>query len=800
MHHIHSGFTKRRAIPALLVFILCVCGSSILSAQTPAPARQIDGTVMDSQGLPVNGATVTVTQKQGTLHKTTQSTAGKYTVDGLPAGEFDVKVEAAGFNAGTATVDLRTASKAPVEMRLEPIGPREVISVAASRSEQRLSTVPASVNILSADEIQKTAALVADDVLRQIPTFSLFRRSSSLATHPTTQGVSLRGIGPSGGGRTLVLMDGVPFNDPFGGWVYWTRVPLMNASSIEVVDGATSSLYGNYALGGVIRINTRMPEKPTLIYQSQLGISSDRKDAQHAQFGTLYSPKMDFYTGGTFGKLGISADGSTLNSDGYPVVAKGERGAVDTKASVHTSNFNVKANYAATSAVDVYLRGGLFSEHRNNAKTSTTTTPGITEGNDTRWWNATGGVRIKLPDGSMLESNVNGDFEEFHSNNLAVPNATTRATGRQTLTQRVPVKSGGGMSQWSRAFGKHNFFTGGLDWRWIQGSTNENVFDATLGTRAILARVAGGRQRSIGGFLQDIIEVNPRLRVTVGARVDSWKNYNAGRIETDLDTTDTTLPSSAKFSNRKNTVGSPHAAAMYKVNDKVSVWAGTSWGFRAPTLNELYRQFSVGAVVTKANDQLGPERLFGWESGVNVQPVKNLSWRTTLFNDRFTHAISNITIATNSVLRENVGRTRIRGIQSDLEYKFYPGFSLVGAYIFDDARLQAFEQSTALVGKYLPQVPRHRASAGLSYSNKRIVDAAVMGHYGSSQYDDDANTPSKLLGGYFTMDVTASRRVNADIDSFFSVQNVLNREFVVQTGPRTIGAPRQYAFGLRFHL
>ena len=102
--------------------------------------------------------------------------------------------------------------------------------------------------------------MVADDVLRQIPTFSLFRRTSSLASHPTTQGVSLRGIGPSGVSRTLVLLDGVPFNDPFGGWVYWSRVPLERADRIEVVDSSSSSLYGNYAMGGVI--NCRDESRP----------------------------------------------------------------------------------------------------------------------------------------------------------------------------------------------------------------------------------------------------------------------------------------------------------------------------------------------------------------------------------------------------------------------------------------------------------------------------------------------------------------------------------------------------------
>src|SRR6059058_3778969 len=143
--------------------------------------------------------------------------------------------------------------------------------VIATRSEQRVADVAASVNILSSEQIQHSPAVVADDVLRQIPTFSLFRRTSSLSSHPTSQGVSLRGVGPSGVSRTLVLLDGVPFNDPFGGWVYWSRVPLESTERIEVVDGSGSSLYGNYAMGGVINIVTGAPVRRTLDVKTQYG-------------------------------------------------------------------------------------------------------------------------------------------------------------------------------------------------------------------------------------------------------------------------------------------------------------------------------------------------------------------------------------------------------------------------------------------------------------------------------------------------------------------------------------------------
>ena len=145
--------------------------------------------------------------------------------------------------------------------------------------------------------------MVADDVLRQVPTFSLFRRTSSIAANPTAQGVSLRGIGPSGVSRTLVLLDDIPFNDPFGGWVYWTRVPMMNAERIEIIDGASSSLYGNYAMGGVINIVTNRPAPRTLIFKPQ--------------YGNRSTPKMDLFASHVWGRFGVTFDATTLHTDGY---------------------------------------------------------------------------------------------------------------------------------------------------------------------------------------------------------------------------------------------------------------------------------------------------------------------------------------------------------------------------------------------------------------------------------------------------------------------------------------------------
>src|SRR5437867_7540150 len=95
---------------------------------------------------------------------------------------------------------------------------QDTITVTATRTPTRLSDTPASVVVMSRQTIAATAAPTVDDALRQVPGLALFRRSGSRTANPTSQGVSLRGVGASGASRALVLDDGIPPNDAFGGW------------------------------------------------------------------------------------------------------------------------------------------------------------------------------------------------------------------------------------------------------------------------------------------------------------------------------------------------------------------------------------------------------------------------------------------------------------------------------------------------------------------------------------------------------------------------------------------------------
>src|SRR5258708_3493058 len=504
------------------------------------------------------------------------SATGDVTVTVLAGGSAESK---------TSVTDLACA----LDIVLAPAALLETVTVTPTRSEQRTGEGGGRVRVLDRTQIRDSPALVADDVLRQIPTFSLFRRSSSLSTHPTSQGVSLRGIGPSGVSRTLVLSDGTPVNDPFGGWMYWTRVPLETVDRIEVVDNSSSSIYGNYALGGVINIVSSRAQRRTF----------DLKP----QYGNNNSPKIDASASDVYGKVGIRVDASAYDTGGFPVVTSTERGVIDNNATVQYKNFNVKLDYDASDRVHTFFRTGYFSENRGNGK--------IDEINDTRWTSLSGGVRAQLPDGSVLQGTVFADIENFHSTFMAVPATTpVRNTVRLSVDQHVPTHAVGSMVQWSKALGSTNFFSAGGDLHWVEGDSQEGNYNATgpvlspvqaagLG----LSALSGGDQRLAGAFAQDLFTPLSNLTITLAARLDHWTNYNPHNLET------TVLPGTAvqhppscsqtgggpptRLPDRTDTAPSPRLAARYQLTSALSVWGDIGGGVRPPTLNEVYPQFPV---------------------------------------------------------------------------------------------------------------------------------------------------------------------------------------------------------------
>jgi outer membrane receptor protein involved in Fe transport len=275
---------------------------------------------------------------------------------------------------------------------------------------------------------------------------------------------------------------------------------------------------------------------------------------------------------------------------------------------------------------------------------------------------------------------------------------------------------------------------------------------------------------------------------------------------------------------RTDTVGTPRASAAYRLTDRINLWGDVASGFRAPTLNELYRQFKKGTTTTLPNYQLVPERLLGGEFGTNVIVDRYLSLRVTGFDNQVRNPVTNVTVpsavvpisltSTSAppsnaytttasctpsssvvcVLRENVGKTEIRGIQTDLEFH-YKAFRATAGYVNEKAFVLQNNATTAIVGNLLPEVPRNRGSVQLAYSDPKFFTASIDEQWIGLQYDDDQNT--RPMPAYKTTDFNVMRTITKGFDAFFGMQNMFNVQYVVATLPTTIGAPRMFSGGFR---
>ena len=742
-----------------------------LTIEIPQQLR-VEGAVTDQTGAPVAGAEVTLSS--GTLSAKGISDAdGKFSLEPPGPNGGTLKVRARGFR--TFERDWSGQDKSAVEITLEPEPFEEEITVTAERTVTRVSDTAASVVLLSREELSATAALTLDDALRQVPGFSLFRRSGSRTANPTSQGVSLRGVGASGASRAVVLADGLPINDPFGGWIYWGRVPRESVERVEVVRGGGSHLYGTDALGGVINF-----------------ISQDPKDASmsfEASYGNQTTPNVSMYAGGRFAQIGAQLSIETFHTDGYRIVDERERGSVDVPAGSEHTTYDLTLERLFDDGGRLFARGSLFGEERENG------TP--LQQNQTYIRQFSFGADRQ----SQRIGNLSGRFyvstQVFDQDFTAV--AANRNSEALTRSQRVPAQQTGFTSQWSRGAGSRQTLVAGLDGREVRGASDELVF---VGGQLTSAIGAGGRERTFGVFGQDLIRINQRWLVTVGVRVDRWRNYDALSTSQPLAApgpTNVTL-----FADRDETAFSPRVSMLYSPADNVSLFASGYRAFRAPTLNELYRSFRVGNVVTQANPDLKAERLTGGEGGASVSAFdRKLNARGTFFWSEIARPIANITLSVTPELitrrRQNLGRTRSLGLEAEAEARLTRVLALSSSYQFVDATVEEFPANQALEGLLIPQVPRHQLTFQLRYSNPEHAIVGVQGRFVGDQFDDDQN--QLKLDHYFTLDALVSRPVGHGVELFAAAENLLDRRYTIGRTPvRTVGPPLLARVGIRVRL
>lgn len=657
------------------------------------------------------------------------------------------------------------ASRVAEAQDVSPVPASAEVNVTASRSPRALGDTPASVVVLRLEDLAVSAAPTADDALRQAAGFALFRRTGSRTANPTTQGVSLRGVGASGAARAAVLEDGLPLNDPFGGWIFWGRVPIRSIERIEVVRGGASELYGSSALSGVVQMVRRAPA-------ARAGADAD------VSAGTLTTRDAAVFASGRSGAWAGTLSAEAFSTGGYVPVAAEERGPVDSEASSRHSGADLSVERRIESA-RMFLRGSLYEESRGNG------TPLQT--NDVHLGQVSAGSDFMACKASITLRGFATD-ERFHQTFTSI--APDRASERLIRLQTVPADAEGLSAQASLPAGPHLLVLG-AEARRAQGESREQVPGA-----APSFVTAGGRQMTAGAFIEDILTLGEKWTWTAGVRFDAWGNRD-GRSVSDS----AAAHAETRFADRDETAWSPRVSGLFHASRTITLTASAYGSFRAPTLNELYRSFRVGNVSTTANPDLASERLRGVEAGLSLEPAGSpVRVRAVLFWMEVRDAIGNRTLSSTPSLvtrrRENFGTTRSRGVEIDADARWRK-FTLTAGYLFSDASVISAPASPDLLGARVPQVPRHQGTLQVAWRAGALT-AALAARSGGRQFEDDQNLLP--LRGFLAADLFLSGTFGI-VEPYVSIENIANSRIEAgRTPATTLAAPRSARVGARVRL
>jgi vitamin B12 transporter len=628
------------------------------------------------------------------------------------------------------------------------------------------------------ERLTSTASGRVEDALRDTAGLAQFRRSDARSAHPTSQGITLRGLGGNASSRALLLLDGVPQADPFGGWVAFPAYLPERLAGVRVTRGGGSGYAGPGALAGTIELRSAGPA------------DLDGLDATAA-----YGSRNSFDARGAAGIGNLLLAGEYARGDGFvPIVAE-DRGPID-RASPYAQASLALRGVVPLGTTELQAGASAFRDRRDRGVPFTAI---ASDGAD---------LSLRLVGKGEWRWSALGyaQFRRFSSGFASVNDARTVATA--TLDQdEVPAEGYGGRIEVQPPLGEGTTLRLGADARAVSGETRE-LFTYVAGAPT-RRRIAGGRSTTFGAFADLSYESGP-LTFSAGGRIDRWE-ITSGNLTERILATGATVTDTA-FSDRRGTEATGRIGLAAKLTAVTTLRAAAYRGWRLPALNELYRPFRVGADATGANAALAPERLTGAEIGLDLAPADGLTLRATGYWSRLDDAIANVTIASGPGTfpgvgfvsaagvyrqRRNLDTVEATGLEFDARYAAGE-WSLGTSWSLADSRVRASGIAAPLDGLRPAQTARYQGSATVGWY-RGGAGASLTARYVAPQFEDDQNL--RLLAGAFTLDATVAAPLTRSLSVELRGENLTDAR--IEAGISSAGVveratPRTLWIGLRY--
>jgi iron complex outermembrane receptor protein len=647
----------------------------------------------------------------------------------------------------------------------------EEVVVTATRTKISLADAPAAVTVVTDKQIEKKNVSRLGDALANVP--SLFLRAGALGDSQGTQGtsgMSLRGVDHK---KVLILLDGQPIQDAGSGQINWRTAFVDDIARVEIVPGAFSSLYGSNAIGGVINIITKQPDKRELTAKVKKGWY----DASGEDASIYFRDKNDNGLGIAAG-LGFQNRDSYVNDFVVRTPSTGVPGTVVTGALPTTTSTGAAAYivgdkgaapwrqlnattkvYYDVSAVDKVFAGVSFSQtdlgytHFNSYLRDASGAPVSSGTLDINGQRVTLLESNFLNNSPLLESStryfagyegmiggdktlkvdlarINRQYQFVNANATATWDAgagTQSAAPNSGSDANVAVSFPlGNMQTIVAGVALHREVVDGLTYNLANWRDPE--------TRTTLASGYTGDSTTTSAFVQDEIAVGQQLKVYAGGRYDSWQTQG-GYFKT------AAPAASANYEARHSSAFNAKLAGVYRAQENITLRASCGQSFRAPTNQDLYAYSSIAGITSINDPNLKPEQGTSWELGTGWQVSDGLKANATYYQTMIQNLITNKRLSSAPIVsqRINAGRARISGVELSAEAALASWLEMGTSLAFIESEMLENEADPASVGKRLIDSPKNIFSI-LFTAHQGQWSGTLSANYYSKIYSTAANT------------------------------------------------------------
>jgi outer membrane receptor for ferrienterochelin and colicins len=749
----------------LLLFLsLFLLNLSVFSQE-----KNVKGKVTDPADKAVSGAIVVLINQSTGLERTANTDGdGIFIFNGLGSESYKAVITARGFARMEKTVD---SGQGELVFKLEIAPLREDVTVVSgSRQEELRERLNTKVDVVTENDIKTTGYETVGEVLREVPGVITRRGSdTSGVAGEQVQGVNSR--------QVLVLMDGQPLIGARGiksGNLNLDRQSTGRLSAVEVVKGASSALYGSDAIGGVINLITREPNRPfTATFTASggnFGILDTRGDIafKHKKLSGIFSLERHKNNG-------FDLDPATFSQEG---------------AGFHRYDTYGKLKYQFN---DKFSLTGFANSYWNTSVGRVNGESGPQFNNvddESQNYGLTGDWAID--DRTALQ--MRGYFARFDeiTTGSLFPSGTALPDG--DLFERYGKLD----ATLSRVIGERQFFQAGVEW----------TTDRYRGINR-LQNDSGVKADTSVLWLQDKISATSRLTFTVGGRYDHHSVFGSAF--------------------------SPKIGLNYRLTNYASLRASWGRGFRAPDLGQLFYHFdnSPNFYQVLGNPGLSPEHSGSWQAGgefngftrklhIGVNYFRNdvrnlidstsLGFVTSAANVRALLTANGLDPALGQYIThynvllfvyQNRANVYTQGAELDGSYALPLGFQVSGAYTYLDARDNS---DTISKGRYLTGRNRHQGFVKLAYDNIRYkFNANLRGSFYSKWIASRNETTNveTIAAPFQLWDLYGAKSLPKGFEVFAAMDNMFDSKDPNSGTNQAIFRPeagRTFRLGVRWSL